>query len=82
MENKWTFIEVVFFITAFRLVAPTCLIYLIVSWLYGRLLVSRFLGPYAIAELAFFFFVYLPRRARMQQASYSKPVYHPYLTPV
>jgi hypothetical protein len=76
-ESMWIYFQVLFFITAFRLVAPVCLVYLIVSCLYGSLLVSPFLGLYAIAELAFFFFVYLPRRSRMQKASYSESFLRP-----
>jgi hypothetical protein len=56
-------------ILGFRLVAPTSLLYIASSFSQGKFLISNWLGPFALAEAAFYLLVYLPRHYRLQKVS-------------
>ena len=56
-------------IIALRAIAPLSLIYTVASWYEGRLLHSRWLGLYALAEACFYLLVYLPRSFLLQKVS-------------
>ena len=59
-------------ITGFRLIAPTSLLYLAVSFHQSKFPVSTPLGLYAVFEAAFYLFVYLPRSHHIQKVRQSR----------
>jgi hypothetical protein len=56
-------------IFALRLVAPVSVIYLAATLYQLEFLLSMWLCFYALAEVAFYLFLYLPRNYLMQKAS-------------
>ena len=59
-------------ISGFRLIAPTSLLYLAVSFHQSKFPVSTPLGLYAVFEAAFYLFVYLPRSHHIQKVRQSR----------
>jgi hypothetical protein len=56
-------------IFGFRLIAPASLLYLAASFHRKKFLVSTWLGSYALAEAAFYLFVYIPRNHQIQKVT-------------
>jgi hypothetical protein len=64
-------------IFGFRLIAPASHLYLAASFHRQKFLISPWLGLYALAEAAFYLFIYLPRNHQLQKVTLII-----YLTPI
>ncbi|KAH9931897.1 uncharacterized protein B0H18DRAFT_988515, partial [Fomitopsis serialis] len=60
-------------IAGLRLIAPLSFVYIFASWREGRFLYSPWLGAYALVEVCFYLFVYLPRSFLLQKAATHPP---------
>jgi hypothetical protein len=68
-KATWDYILIQTAIVGFRLIAPAGLLYLAASFHRQKFLISPWLGFYALAEAAFYLFVYLPRNYQIQKVT-------------
>ncbi|KIM88219.1 hypothetical protein PILCRDRAFT_814122 [Piloderma croceum F 1598] len=75
MTGKWSrdYILIRMAILGFRLIAPASHLYLAASFHRQKFLISPWFGFYALAEAAFYLFVYLPRNHEIQKAATHPP---------